>query len=106
MLHRRVPQISVRPSGFDEPMREPRQYENPLCAQSGGDFWFPEVGYGTSAETVYARSICNNCEHQSECAEWGIHNEDFGIWGGLTEWDRKAVRRQLGLTVVRREESA
>jgi hypothetical protein len=33
----------------------------------------------------YARSICNNCEHKAECAEWGIYNERHGIWGGLTE---------------------
>ena len=23
-------------------MREPREYENPLCAEIGGDFWFPD----------------------------------------------------------------
>lgn len=92
-------------SGSDDPMREPREYEDPLCAQSGGDFWFPEPGVGTAQETIYARSICNQCIHQAECAEWGIHNERFGIWGGLTEWDRRQLRRQKNI-VVRREESA
>lgn len=105
MAHQRVPLTSARLSGFDEAMREPREYENPLCAQSGGDFWFPEAGHGTASEVLYARSICNNCEHQTECAEWAIHNERYGIWGGLTELDRKRIRKRLNI-VVRREESA
>ncbi len=75
-------------------MREPREFEDPLCAQTGGDFWFPEKGDSRSYEIIYARNICNNCIHQSECAEWGIHNERYGIWGGLTEWDRKQLRRK------------
>jgi len=57
-----VLQISAKLSGSDDPMREPREYEDPLCAQSGGDFWFPEQGLGKAPEAVYARSICNNCE--------------------------------------------
>jgi WhiB family redox-sensing transcriptional regulator len=86
-------------------MREPREYEDPLCAQSGGDFWFPEPGLGSTPEAIYARSICHNCIHQSECAEWGIHNERYGIWGGLSEFQRKQIRKQRNI-IVRREESA
>ena len=98
-------QISAKLSGSDDPMREPREFEDPLCAQSGGDFWFPEPGQGITAETVYARSICGQCIHKDECAEWGIHNEHYGIWGGLTESHRKQIRRQRRIE-VRREESA
>ena len=79
-------------------MREPRNYEAPLCAQVGdGDFWFPEVGYGTSYETVVARSICGKCVHQAECAEWGIRYERHGIWGGLTELDRTIIRKKRNI---------
>ncbi len=105
MLHQRAHQTSAKLFGSDDPMREPREFEDPLCAQTGGDFWFPEKGDSRSYELIYARSICNNCIHQSECAEWGIHNERYGIWGGLTEWDRKQLRRKNKI-VVRREESA
>ena len=76
-------------------MREPRFYENPACAQVGGDFWFPEKSDGSSnsAEMVMAKSICKSCLHRSECAEWGINKERFGIWGGLTENERRNIRR-------------
>ena len=76
-------------------MREPREYENPLCAQIGGDFWFPESGDGGSvADAAYAKSICRRCIHKTECVEWGIHKEAFGIWGGLTPRERLSTRRQ------------
>ena len=96
---------SAKLSGSDDPMREPREFEDPLCAQSGGDFWFPEPGQGTKPETYFARSICGKCIHKAECAEWGIHNERYGIWGGLTEAHRKQIRKQRRI-VLRREESA
>ncbi len=51
----------------------------------------PEPGQGTKPETYFARSICGKCIHQAECAEWGIHNERYGIWGGLTEAHRKQI---------------
>ena len=96
---------SAKLSGSDDPMREPREFEDPLCAQSGGDFWFPDPGQGTKPETYFARGICGKCIHQAECAEWGIHNERYGIWGGLTEAHRKQIRKQRR-RVIRREESA
>lgn len=77
-------------------MREPREYENPLCAQIGGDFWFPEREEGTVSyvDGQYAKSICKRCVHKVECAEWGINKETFGIWGGLAYRERVAIRRQ------------
>jgi hypothetical protein len=41
-----------------------------------------------------AKSICRKCTHQFECAEWGIHNERFGIWGGHTSRDLISIRRK------------
>lgn len=105
MLHLKVRQTSATLSGFDDPMREPRAFESPLCAQSGGDFWFPEPGLGSTSEALYARSICDQCVHQSECAEWGINNERYGIWGGLSEFQRKQIRRQRNI-VIKEERSA
>jgi hypothetical protein len=76
-------------------MREPREYENPLCAQIGGDFWFPEREEGAVSyiDGQYAKSICRGCSHRIECAEWGIRKEAFGIWGGLAPRERLSVRR-------------
>ena len=80
-------------------MREPRFYENPACATVGGDFWFPEndATSRNTTEVAIAKSICRRCPHKTECAEWGIQNENFGIWGGLNEGQRRLVRRKRRL---------
>jgi len=82
-------------------MREPRFYENPSCAEVGGDFWFPEKADGSmnTVEMVMAKSICRTCPHKAECAEWGINKETHGIWGGMTEKERRPLRRALKITI-------
>jgi len=89
-------------------MREPSEYEAPSCATIGGDFWFPEstLEGGSTADSFYAKSICNRCPHKRECAEWGIYKETHGIWGGLTNRDRLAIRRQRGIKIHQEEQSA
>ena len=81
-------------------MREPREYEAPLCAQVGGDLWFPEVG-GDTTIVLRAKNICKLCTHRLECAEWGINNERHGVWGGLTAVERKNIRRKRNIILPR-----
>lgn len=80
-------------------MRKPSLYEDPACATVGGDFWFPEKADGTSnsIEMAMAISICKQCTHQKECAEWGIAKERFGIWGGKTQLQLQAFRRERNI---------
>ena len=78
-------------------MREPHEFEVPLCAQVGGDLFFPEnenEGKLVRLSIASAKSICRGCQHIVECAEWGIRKERFGIWGGLTDSDRRQIRNQ------------
>ena len=89
-------------------MREPSAYEAPSCATVGGDYWFPEKESGgiTQAEAKIAKSICSACPHKIECAEWGIKFETHGIWGGLTDMDRRHIRRSRGIRINEEEQSA
>lgn len=82
-------------------MRRPERYESPSCATVGGDLWFPDTKTDVSAvqDAIMAKKICNRCPHLRECAEWGIKNESFGIWGGLTIRDRQNVRRERGIKI-------
>jgi hypothetical protein len=53
--------------------------------------FFPERG--ESGHTVtWARQVCAGCPVRTECAEYGLH-ERFGIWGGMTDVERRALRR-------------
>ena len=41
-----------------------------------------------------AKTVCEACGVRVECLEEAIaHDEQFGIWGGLTERERRALRR-------------
>ena len=87
-------------------MREPHEFEAPSCAEVGGDHWFPErdSSDGTSTFSIgFAKRICGKCPHQTECAEWGIYNEPFGIWGGLTQPAMRLVRRQRRIILGRED---
>ncbi|AJP04851.1 transcriptional regulator [Streptomyces cyaneogriseus subsp. noncyanogenus] len=61
-----------------------------LCAQTGGDFFFPEPG----SSVREAKRICGLCPIRSACLEYALSNDErFGVWGGLSEKERLQLRR-------------
>lgn len=59
-----------------------------LCAQIGGDLFFPERY--EQAKARKAKAICAKCPVATECLEFAIRtNQSEGIWGGLSEKQRK-----------------
>ncbi len=41
------------------------------------------------------RAVCADCPVRQECRDYAIaHGDPFGIWGGTTGKQRRAVRRQ------------
>lgn len=50
------------------------------------------------------RDMCRRCPIYDWCLEWGIANDEQGIWGGLSRLERKIVREgKPGLTPERYE---
>ena len=46
-----------------------------------------------------AKRICAGCNVRTECLEYALEmREPYGIWGGLTELERKARLRSRALT--------
>ncbi len=42
--------------------------------------------------------MCGGCEVRMECLEYALrHGEKFGIWGGMSERERRRIRRQRAL---------
>jgi WhiB family redox-sensing transcriptional regulator len=65
--------------------------ERALCAQTDPEAFFPEKG-GSTRE---AKRVCRSCEVRAECLEYALeHDERFGIWGGLSERERRRLKRQ------------
>jgi WhiB family transcriptional regulator, redox-sensing transcriptional regulator len=68
--------------------------EQANCLGVDPDLFFPERG----ASTREAKSVCRSCEVRVECLEYALsHAEKFGIWGGLSERERRRVRRARAL---------
>lgn len=84
--------------------RDPREYESPQCASFDSDIFYPkdfdEPDYVRSVaegQQKLAKEICGSCIHKFECAQWGISREIYGVWGGMTERERRKVRKGFGL---------
>ena len=61
------------------------------CLGVDPDLFFPERG----ASTREAKEVCRGCIVRRQCLEFALQNgEKFGIWGGLSERERRRIRRQ------------
>lgn len=62
-----------------------------LCTQTDPELFFPEKG-GSTRE---AKKVCANCTVRAECLSYALENDErFGIWGGLSERERRKLRDQ------------
>jgi len=76
---------------FELGEQEQEWQERALCAQTDPEAFFPEKG-GSTRE---AKRICAGCEVRSECLEYALeHDERFGIWGGLSERERRRLKKR------------
>ncbi|MDE0118231.1 MAG: WhiB family transcriptional regulator [bacterium] len=92
----RLVETATKQSGADDDGRAWQALAN--CLGVDPDLFFPERG----ASTREAKEVCRACVVRDECLEYAIVNgEKFGIWGGMSERERRRVRRARGLTRVR-----
>ena len=64
-----------------------------LCAETDPEAFFPEKG-GSTRE---AKKVCTSCEVRAECLDFALANDErFGIWGGLSERERRRLKKQVG----------
>jgi WhiB family redox-sensing transcriptional regulator len=60
-----------------------------LCAETDPEAFFPEKG-GSTRE---AKRVCAGCPVRLQCLEYALGNDErFGIWGGLSERERRRLR--------------
>lgn len=94
-----IEEVTARPvlslvTGFEELFDtiEDQWQERALCAQTDPEAFFPEKG-GSTRE---AKRICLGCEVRDECLDYALANDErFGIWGGLSERERRRLKRGI-----------
>jgi WhiB family redox-sensing transcriptional regulator len=64
------------------------------CLGVSPDLFFPARGDSTAE----AKAVCQGCDVRLLCLEYALANsEKFGIWGGMSERERRRIRRQRAL---------
>lgn len=87
----------------------PPWWNRAKCLAAGPTFFFADQGGQAYEEARRAKAVCNGdddehhviCPVRKECL-WGalVRNEKFGVWGGMSPREIRAVRREyvaLGL---------
>ena len=61
------------------------------CLGVDPDLFFPERG----ASTKEAKGVCQGCVVREDCLEYALMNDErFGIWGGLSERERRKLKKR------------
>ena len=66
------------------------------CLDENPELFFP-IGNADSAfhQIEQAKVVCRGCEVVQTCLSWAIDSrQDAGVWGGLSEDERRALRRR------------
>lgn len=70
---------------------QPDWFERAGCQGTDGEAFFPERG-GSTRE---AKRVCDRCEVKYECLAYALdRDERFGVWGGLSERERRRLKRR------------
>jgi hypothetical protein len=66
-------------------------WDDAACRDHPTEIFFPERGETTGD----AKLICSDCPLRADCLEYALlHNIRFGVWGGKSERQRRAMRRE------------
>jgi len=67
------------------------------CQDYDPEMFFPVADECTpkgAADLAKAKSVCASCPVQAECLRWAFDTgQEFGVWGGTSEGERRAMRR-------------
>lgn len=72
------------------------------CASMGVELYYYEHNVdlpfeGLKEQENKLKILCSDCPFLSECREFAIHHEGFGLWGGMTSADRKNYRKKFNI---------
>jgi WhiB family redox-sensing transcriptional regulator len=71
------------------------------CRDEDSELFFP---IGTSGPALLqveqAKAVCRRCPATEECLQWALDTgQDAGVWGGMSEEERRTLKRRGGLRV-------
>lgn len=88
-----IPRITPRLIELEIPT--PRNIDNAPCQKVDPEIFFPDPT--DNAGITKAKTLCGSCNNEvkTKCLSFALTNKiHYGIWGGLTEIERKNVLRR------------
>ena len=72
-----------------------------LCRDTDPDLFFPVGTTGHALVSIdHAKRVCGECSVTQDCLDFALDtNQDSGIWGGLSEEERRAIRRRRAAAI-------
>ncbi len=70
--------------------------DHALCRDTDPALFFPVGTTGMALVQIEkAKAVCGECQVRRDCLDFALAtNQDSGIWGGLSEEERRMIRRQ------------
>lgn len=59
------------------------------------EIFFPAPGHANVEDPLVQQAIdiCRRCDVREACLQWALNHDEHGIWGGLTERERRKLER-------------
>lgn len=85
-----APEYADRAAPLIDLPAPPAWYADALCPETDPEAFFPDKGGSTKP----AKRTCASCPVRELCLQYAIeNNERFGVWGGLSERQRRVLIR-------------
>jgi WhiB family redox-sensing transcriptional regulator len=69
---------------------------NAACLTEDPELFFPIGNTGPAIQQIEeAKAVCRRCTVATICLQWALeNNQDSGVWGGLSEDERRSLKRR------------
>lgn len=77
--------------------------ERAACLDVDPDLFFPRGNTGPAVLQIEeAKRVCRGCDVRNECLQWSLDSgQEHGVWGGLSEDERRAFKRRMAKRAIR-----
>lgn len=74
-----------------------------ICRDEDPELFFPVGNSGPALlQAAEAKTVCRRCPVVSDCLAWALASgQDNGVWGGMSEDERRALKRRSARTCAR-----
>lgn len=95
------------PKAEEPPVRKTAPFDDrgwrqhAACRDEDPELFHPIGNTGPALLQIeQAKAVCRRCSVKDRCLAWALESAEFGVFGGMSEDERRAFKRQGGLPVL------